>query len=475
MSQVLRDYQKDVIDRVRARLREGCRRVLIQAPTGAGKTTVSSEIVRCAAEKGKRSLFLAHRRRLVQQKCDRLEDFGVPYGVLMSDDPRRRPSAPAQVASRDTLLSRGGLPPADLIIVDEARHGMSDGYAGLLAAYPDAVVIGLDATPARSDGRGLGDFYQAIECTAPTSQLIRDGHLVPVRCYAPDRGKGARRGLTGDPVANWRLYAEGRPTVLFTTRVAESRAAVEAFNAAGVPAEHIDARTPDDGPDGRDAVVERLRSGRTKVVSNCAIWTEGVDVPELSCCQLLRVAGSYVLFAQCVGRVMRPAPGKADAVLIDHSGACLKHGLPGQDVEWTLSPSESVDQRNAKARKEGKRARPVVCPKCFFLFTGCVVCPACGHKLPRRSLPAETRHELLVEVLGSMTPEQRREREVRDWRHFLAVAHNRGGTLAQAQQMWRKEHGKWPDGGLPMPPAQHLLRRPVSEVYPECVRRRGVE
>ena len=318
--QELRPYQTDVIERVRQRLRDGSKRVLIQAPTGSGKTTCSSEIIRCATLKGKRSLFLAHRRRLVQQKCERLDNFGVTYGVVMRDDPRYRPGAPVQVASRDTLISRGvrndwiGLPPADLVIVDEARHGMSDGYAGLIDRYPDAVVIGLDATPARSDGRGLGDFYQALECTAPTSQLIREGFLVPVRCYAPDRKKGQRRGLHGDPVANWRLYGEGRPTVLFTTRVAESRAVCDAFNAENIPAAHIDAHTPDRE---RDQVVARLRAGTLKVVSNCAIWTEGVDVPELSCCVLLRVAGSYVLFAQCLGRIMRPASGKTDAVLIE--------------------------------------------------------------------------------------------------------------------------------------------------------------
>jgi DNA repair protein RadD len=357
--------------------------------------------------------------------------------------------------------------------VDECRHGLNDCYAALLARYPHAHVIGLDATPTRPDGRGLGDYYQAIECTAPTSRLIADGHLVPVRCFAPERRRGGpRKGLAGDPVANWRLYGEGRPTVLFTTKVAESLAAVAAFNAAGIPAEHIDAHTPDDDSDaGRDAVVARLRSGRTKVVSNVGIWTEGVDVPELSCCVLLRAAGSCVLYLQCVGRVMRPAPGKADAVLIDHSGACLRHGLPTQDVEWTLDTSDSVDARNRRARKDGERPRPACCPKCFLLFTSSATCPNCGHRLPRRALPPETRAELLVEVTAGEGAAERAEREARDWRRCLAVAAHRGGTLAMASAIWRKEHGRWPDDTLPMPPARHLLRRPVLEVYPECVRR----
>lgn len=474
MSVQLRDYQIDVVERVRARVREGRRRVLLQAACGAGKTSCSSEIVRAGVAKGRRWLFLAHRRRLIHQKAERLAEFGVDCGVIMAGESRNGRAA-ALVASRDTLISRGvrnawmELPEADGVIVDEAHACLAAEYQSLLARYPRAVVIGLTATPARPDGRGLGDYFDALECAVPTSRLIDDGHLVPVRCFAPERRPGGpRRGLVGDPVANWRLHADGRRTVLFAAKVAESLAAVAAFEAAGIPAEHIDAHTPDDE---REAVFARVRAGTTLVLSNVGVMVEGVDVPELSCCQFLRGAGSYVLWAQACGRVMRPSPGKRDAVVIDHAGACLRHGLPTQDVEWTLDTSDSVDARNRAARKAGERPRPALCPKCFLLFTSSATCPACGHRLPRRALPPETRAELLVEVAAGETAGERAEREARDWKRCLAVAAHRGGTLAMASAIWRKEHGRWPDDTLPMPPARHLLRRPVLEVYPECVRR----
>lgn len=466
----LRLYQRDVIERARARLREGIRRLLIQAPTGAGKTHISSDIIRCAVAKGKRCLFLAHRRRLIDQKSERLRAFGVEHGILMagaSADHR----AMVQVASRDTLLSRTvrnawrAPPPADLVIVDEAHNCMSGEYQRLLAMYGDAVVIGLTATPARSDGRGLAPYYQALECTVPVSQLVREGWLVPVKCFAPKSARKGQRKLGGDPVTHWQTHAAGRPTVLFASKVAASRAAVERFIAAGVPAEHIDAHTPDGE---RDAVIQRLREGKTLVVCNVGVWTEGVDVPELSCCILLRLAGSYVLFAQAVGRVMRSHPGKSDAILLDHAGACLEHGLPDQDVAWTLDEEDSVDARARKARKDGERAEPICCPWCGFLFTGAAICPACGRPLPSRKKEAERTNTLLEEVgANDIDPDAAQERRVSYWHTCLRVMAWKGRTCGAAAQMYKGKHGVWPDDSFSNVPRGSQWKRPVTEVYPQ--------
>lgn len=477
----LRDYQVDVLERARGRMRQGCRRVLIQAPTGSGKSVIAAEAIRACVERGKRAVFFAHRRRLVSQMCERLEQAGVSYGILMNGVSRT--SAPVQVVSRDTAVSRAirnpwiGLPPADLVVIDEA-HNLGDGYDQIVTAYRDAFLLGFTATPTRADGRGLYPQYLALECTVPVSRLVQDGFLVRVNCYAPEGAVAARsrktdqptrRRLAGDPVSTWKRYAHGRPTIVFAAKVDHSVRVVEAFNAAGVRAEHLDARSSDEE---RDAVIERVRAGKTQVVSNCMLMTEGVDIPELACCILLRLAGSYVTYAQACGRIMRPHPSKTDAVLIDHSGAVTEHGFPDEDVEWSLNPDESVDRRIKKAKEEGKRREPVVCANCAFIFSGAPACPACGTPLPRRREKAPIQNELLVEVPRDIPPAQLAEQQRRFWQRCLAIMAHRNGTPGAAARMFKEKFGDWPSRfDLPNLPRGAQWHQKVAVLYPQFLRR----
>lgn len=466
----LREYQVDVTERARGHYRNGCRRVLLQAATGAGKTHISSEICRCAVAKGKRVLFLAHRRRLISQKCERLREFGVPYGVLMAGV--RYNEAPVQVGSRDTLLSRSlrndhlALPHADLVIVDEAHNCMADEYQALLECYRQSLALGLTATPATSNGKGLGSYFEALECAVPTSQLVREGWLVPVRCYGPERARKGKRTLCGDPVKHWRDLAMDRPTVLFTSKVATSLSVCKAFNDAGIPAEHIDSHTPDEQ---RDAVIARLCAGWTKIVCNVGIWLEGVDVPQLSCCIMLRMAGSYVLFLQAVGRIMRSHPTKQDAILIDHSGAVLKHGFPDQDIEWSLDTEETVDKRLKAARKARPERQTMCCPACSLLFPAADRCPGCGKLMgrPQRATPTHLHNEILTELRRSRTPEETREEQVRYWHTCLRIMACKGRTAGAAAHMYRQRFREWPDDSLPNIPHWGEWKQPVAELFPQ--------
>jgi DNA repair protein RadD len=172
----LRPYQLDVIERCRREVVAGRRRVLIVAPTGSGKTPIASSIVAGAEGKGKRVAFFAHRRELIGQAAGKLGDAGVDAGVIMPGT-RPRPERAVQVASVWALHGRAirsntmEMPPADVVIVDEAHHARASTYADLLAAYPDAVVLGLTATPCRGDGRGLGNVFgvtQSHRCRGAT-------------------------------------------------------------------------------------------------------------------------------------------------------------------------------------------------------------------------------------------------------------------------------------------------------------------
>ncbi len=197
----LRDYQLDVVGRARARIREGKRRVIIQAATGAGKGVMAAHLLSACADKGKRAVFLVHRRRLIDQMIENCLDYGHRPGLIMAGYPRT-PSLPIQLASRDTLFSRAvtnewmDLPDADLVILDEA-HNCGARLEHLLGRYRDAVLIGMTATPVYSGGRGMGcpsGPYQALECTVPTSRLVEEGWLSPVKCFSPEGAVKAKKG-----------------------------------------------------------------------------------------------------------------------------------------------------------------------------------------------------------------------------------------------------------------------------------------
>jgi DNA repair protein RadD len=180
---VLRDYQERDLGAVRAAFRQH-RSVLLVEPTGAGKGTSASYIVQSATAKGRRTLFTVNRRALVHDMAGRLERLGIRFGVVMGNDARRAPECPVQVASIDTLRRRENLPPADLIVVDEAHGAVSPGYRAVLDRYPQARILGLTATPVRLDGRGLGEMFEAMVVGPSVAELISQGWLVPSVTFA---------------------------------------------------------------------------------------------------------------------------------------------------------------------------------------------------------------------------------------------------------------------------------------------------
>lgn len=454
-----RDYQLRGVDGISAAWKQALNRVVFVLPTGGGKTTVAAEVCRRAVARGRRVLFLAHRRRLIQQIAERCAAFGIPYGVVMADLPDapwvvRDPAAPLQIASRDTLLSRvvrngwAGMPGADLLIIDEAHNVESEQYRKLAESCGVAYWIGLTATPCRPDGTGLGaNVWSTIVEAATVPELIAAGFLVPVKVFAPpgigeSRKKGNKTPIAGDPVDHWQRYAAGLRTVVFTRTVAESLAVRDRYRAAGVTAEHIDAGTPYEE---RERYIADVEAGRTLVLTNAAVLTEGVDIPSLACCQLLCRCGSVIRLLQSVGRVMRPAPGKSHAVLLDHAGAVFEHGMPGEPVEWSLSESD-LDRRLKKDREEGKRAEPILCSRCGLIFGGAPVCPECGAPVPRRQKKEDPKlaTERLVQVAGEGDAGAN-DRLQREWTRILYLARARGWKLGRASFVFKKKFGEWPD------------------------------
>src|SRR5215468_9952904 len=406
MRAILRPYQTDITAEFERHVERGDRSILLVAPTGSGKTVIASAII---AGSDRRVLVVAHRREIVNQTSEKLTARGVHHGIIQAGDEKKlRPMAAAQVASIQTLHARAIrsstmlMPLADLLIIDEAHHACAMTYAKVIAAYPNAIVLGLTATPCRGDGRGLGGIFTTmIECPQ-VAPLIDQGYLVRSRVYAPVepdlRGvrtvagdyvedelaeRMDRAKLVGDIVTHWHKYGERRRTLAFACSVGHSIHIRDEFIRAGVRAEHLDGDTPKDE---RDAILARLESGETEVVCNCTVLTEGFDCPDIGCIILARPTKKMGLFRQMIGRGLRPADGKSDVVILDHSGAVFQHGLPEDRVEWTLDPDLRATAPEHTKRQSRYESKLVECSQCDTLRVGGKPCPNCAF-LPKR--PAE--------------------------------------------------------------------------------------
>ncbi len=418
----LRPYQSAAIARIHARIAAGARRILVVAPCGAGKTVCFSRVIADVVARGQRALVVAHRRELIQQTFRKLCDAGLAedqIGVLMASDPRRRPAAPVQVASIDTLRNRPK-PLAHLVVRDEAHRALAKTDRDIAAAYPDAVHLGFTATPYRADNRGLGEAYDEIVVVASVQELIGQGFLVEPRVFTiPEReqpnlsGVRVRGGdydnrdldsamdqqpLVGNIVEHWKRHAQGARTFAFAVSVKHSKHIAERFCESGIAAEHVDGATP---LEERDAIFARLTTGETLVVSNVGIACEGTDIPPVKCAILARPTKSTGLYLQQAGRILRPWNDQR-AIILDHAGCARLHGLPQDDRGFSLEPKP---KRERDPTENGASVSIRVCTGCHAVLPGAArACPECGNVFAEaHDLPTEE-EGTLVEATASQIP-----------------------------------------------------------------------
>lgn len=396
----LRPYQVDIVEQVRK-----LDRPLIPLPTGGGKTVIAAAIIEEAVRFGLYVMFCVHRRELVIQASRKLLAVGVDHAILMGAESSEYLGQRCVVASIQTLYARAfrsrqiELPPADIIFFDEAHHCPARTYVEIREAYRRAKTIGLTATPARGDGRGLGGKLFSDLVKVPTyAELIAQKYLVPPVVFAPviPDLKGVRTLDTGDYspseleermntnvlvggiVEHWFKLGENRPTIVFTSGVKHSVHLRDEFRAAGVAAEHIDAKTPIEE---RKRIIAEFQAGTVKVLCNCMIFTEGFDEPSASCLILARPTKLLTMYRQMVGRVLRPHPGKVDARILDHSGAVYRHGYPDDEIVWVLAEDQKAVNISERARQaEHHRPQLTTCPKCTAVRMEGEACTACGWK-----------------------------------------------------------------------------------------------
>jgi superfamily II DNA or RNA helicase len=416
------DYQKQVVDELEAKIAEGVRRILVSLPTGGGKTVVAGENVRRAVAQSKRVVFIAHRDELLTQARRTIARFDINAGIIKSGrDKDLRPQSLVQVCGIATLHTRAmrlgtmELPSADVVIVDEGHHGRARTYEEIIAAYPNAIIIGLTATPCRTDGRGLGNVFDVLVEGPQIAELIAMGRLVPPKIYAPPPPnltgvQTAKTGdyvirqlsermntevLVGDVVEHYLRFGQGRRAVCFTVDVAHSVHLARELVKAGLKAEHLDGTTKQAE---REQILARLARGETQVVCNCAVLTEGFDLPELACIILARPTKSLLLYRQMIGRGMRTAPGKTDCLILDHAGAVHLHGLPTDRIEWTLETDKRAANKAHEARKREHQDPFCECTKCGHLRQRGFACDNCGWQPQRRGEGIGYRDEDLIEI-----------------------------------------------------------------------------
>lgn len=443
----LRPYQTRDHGAIRAALARH-RSLVYVSPTGSGKTSVTCKMIEEDVAAGLRVGFIAHRKELIDQCSNRLNDQKIAHGIIMRGHGAEYGHA-VQVASIQTLVRRDA-PALDSLYIDEAHHAAAGSYQRVVSAYPDLVaLVGLTATPCRLDGSGLGCF-ETMVIGSGARELTADGWLVPSKVYAPSRpdlgGVHTRAGdyiaaelqaamdkpkLTGDIVQHWLKLANGMTTVCFAAGVEHSKKVVAEFVANGVPAAHLDADTPKDE---RERILNDLEQKRLLVVSNCGILTEGWDCPSVACIILARPTKSLSLYLQMVGRCLRPYPGKTYCLILDHAGATLRHGFAIEDREWTL---EGVTKAK-KAKDESPSVR--LCLNCYNVFESVLVaCPECHWVAPAKPREVKAEGGDLVEL--SPTYNIKKLSKVPAIKHLQQIAalmqYKPGWVFYQLQRMRR--------------------------------------
>jgi DNA repair protein RadD len=450
---ILRPYQERIIGEVRQAISQGSRAPLIVSPTGSGKTVIFSHIADGAGRKNKRVWILVHRAELVDQTSRTMREIGIHHGVIAAGWPVD-PLPHVQVVSVQTVVRRtGGLIPPHVIIVDECHHAAAGTWGKILAAFPQAIRLGFTATPERLDGKGLSDTFDTLIRGPEVAWLIENGFLTQPHYYAPPNqlnldGLHVRGGdyardevakemdkpmITGDAVQHYQRICPGVPAVAFCASIAHAEHVAQAFAAAGYRAATLDGTL--DRQERRQR-VRGLADGSIQILTSCEIISEGFDIPVVSAAILLRPTKSLGMHLQQVGRVLRIAPGKERAIILDHVGNCLRHGLAEEEREWSL-------EGRPKKKKAGddEDAPPVrQCPKCYACHVPAPICPECGHLYDIKVRKLEQQDGELVELNAAWMKKQRQQEQgqAQSYEDLVALAKSRGYRMPHfwAKRVW---------------------------------------
>lgn len=470
----LHPHQDVAMDLLKGAIQTGKRRPMLMLPTGAGKTVLAAHVVSGVLRKGKRCCFVVPALSLVDQTFARFVENGIDpadMGVIQADHAWKRPNAPIQIATAQTLTRRT-FPTVDVVVIDEA-HVRFEVIARWMAEAPQTVFIGLSATPW---ARGLGKQFDDLIRPTTMTELIAAGFLSPFRVFAPSKpdltgvkivagdyhegqleDRVSAPGLVADVVKTWLEKAGNQPTLCFAVGRNHAKLLADQFTAAGVATAYIDAYTPREQ---REHIGQQLADGVIKVVVNIGCLTTGVDW-DVRCLILARPTKSQSLFVQIIGRALRTAPGKDFALILDHSDTHARLGLV-TDIDHDQLCDGTKGSSEARKADEDKTPLPKCCPTCSALMPKATpACLVCGAELPRFA-GIETVDGELTEITGKGKKEKavgvRAQLQTQGkqviYSKLLGMAELKGKQGKWAAGRYKDVFDVWPRGlnDYPLPP-----------------------
>ncbi len=491
-------HQVRIIRAIEDRMESEGHRLLISAPTGAGKSRCMLELFK--NHRHKKACLYTHRRLLLDQLAQNLEAAGLDFGVRAAGHSTHyeRNLQLCMIQTENAQMDDRGLHDADLVVIDEAHVIKAATAEKIVGQHREqgALVVGFTATPL-----DLGHMYDELITGAANSELRKCGAHVPCYHYAPDSIDitKLKRQKTGEyyqgdvlkaimtptiiarVVANHKLLnPEQRPAILFAPGVSESRWFAEELCKAGVNAGHIDGesiwmdgKTIPNTAMYREEFLGQLRSGEMKVACNRFVLREGIDVPELYHAIFATCFGSLQSYLQAGGRLLRSHPSLSHVILQDHGNNVITHGSLNADREWELGDSaQKMYSQRIERLREQKEEEPIVCSECFGIRSAGPRCPICGHTENRRLRRVIQLDGTLKMVEGPLYKPMRVDRKVDSlarWKQIYYRARNTKMTFRQARSLYAKESGDWtyPSAFLPLMPInpEDMVER-VKDVPP---------
>ena len=405
----LRPYQLDLVRKTVSAFHGGKRRVLVVSPCGSGKTVLMAQMAAAAQANGKHVWVILPRLEILEQTLETFERCEIPLETI-------------HVGMAITTANHvDDLPTPDLILFDECHISVASTYWKIVHAAPNAHIVGMSASPCRTDNKPLGSLYETLVEGVTVRWLIDNKYLAPYEYYSvsvadlsamSDCNDAAaflmKPAVYGRVVNEWRNLANGMPTVVYCASVKHSKETAKAFADAGINAVHFDGST---SYQERKQVVEHFRNGEIQVLCNCDLISMGFDMPDIGCVVMLRPTQSASLYIQQSGRALRYKPGKT-AIIIDAVANFARFQLPDEPYEWRLD--SPIKQRRETDDSGNFYIR--TCEKCFKVFKTAPVCPYCGHiyKLTEREIKAHEEIELqriTKEEAKRLEQEKRRARQ----------------------------------------------------------------
>lgn len=411
----LRPYQYDAQKMIREQFSKNIRRVILQIPTGGGKTVVFSSIAKQVIERGKRVLILCNRKELIQQAKEKLNEFGLYPTVIIPKN--KIVDNFVFVASVDTLRNRE-FPKIDLLIVDECHIQTFDPIINkYLELIPDLFVIGATATPIRTGNQNsLHLIYQTIVNPIEIHELIDSGFLVPCQTFSAKENfsdvkirageydsralyeKFTESNLYNGMIEKYKQFADGTRAICFNVNVEHSIRTTKQFNDAGISCRHVDGSTPDAE---RKQILTDFKNGEFQILSNCAVLTTGFDEPSIETVIINRATTSMSLYLQMIGRGSRLYKNKKSFKCIDMGANVWRFGL------WS---EPRVFELEKKKKRETLDSAPVkFCLKCESInHISAKVCKFCDEPFQIKEKKLKESEFIEVKEVRKLIPMSRR-------------------------------------------------------------------